>query len=258
MTKNNTYTLLDNVTHKDLRVISQYRAQFGDNVASVPVFATELANVSRHYPVLFYPDEASGSFVMTALLGLEKGENLFLNESLPEGYERVRSQAGWAADYVPAMVARGPFAIGLHDSGTQVMVHVDENHPKISTTEGKPVFLPKGGNSDYLNRVASILNLIHSGVQVTKDMIAAWQALELLEPLNVNIDLVDGTKLSLGGHYAVSEEKVAALGADALHSLHKDGYLQGLFLAMTSLSNIQTLVDLKNVRKQQELKAYAG
>ncbi len=258
MNKNTPYTLLDNVTHKDLRVNTQYRAEFGDNVTSVPVFATELANVSRHYPVLFYPDEATDSFIMTALLGLEKGENLFLNETLPQGYERIRSQAGWAADYVPAMLARGPFAIGLHDDGSQVMVHVDENHPKVSAKEGKPVFLPKGGNSDYLNRIASVLNLIHSGVQVTKDMIAAWQSLGLLEPLNVNIDLVDGTKLSLGGHYAVSEEKVAALDAGALHALHKQGFLQGVFLAMTSLSNIQTLVDLKNVRKQQELKAYAG
>lgn len=258
MNKNTPYTLLDNVTHKDLRVNTQYRAEFGDNVTSVPVFATELANVSRHYPVLFYPDKASDSFIMTALLGLEKGENLFLNETLPQGYERIRSQAGWAADYVPAMIARGPFAIGLHDNGSQVMVHVDENHPKVSAKEGKPVFLPKGGNSDYLNRIASVLNLIHSGVQVTKDMIAVWQSLDLLEPLNVNIDLVDGTKLSLGGHYAVSEEKVAGLDAGALHALHKQGFLQGVFLAMTSLSNIQTLVDLKNVRKQQELKAYAG
>ena len=251
------YTLLDNVTHKDLRIITQYRADCGDNVASVPVFATELANVTKHYPVLFYPDEKNGGFTMTALLGLERNENLFLTESLPADYENLRAQHGWAADYVPAMVARGPFAIGLHDNGNEVMVHVDTDSPKLSTSEGKPLFLPKGGNSDYLNRMASVLHLIHAGASVTRDMISAWHELALLEPLNVDIELSDGTALTLSGHYTVSDEKVAALGPGELHQLHQQGLLQGLFLVMSSLTNLQTLIDLKNIRKHHEQQAYA-
>ena len=255
---NNNYTLLDNVTHKDLRVIPQYSADFGDNVASVPVFATELANVIKHYPVLFYPtDKTARDFTMVALLGLEAGENLFLNETLPESYQALRQQSGWAADYVPATVARGPFAIGLHENGNQVMVHVDASHPKLSTEQGKPLFLPKGGNSDYLNRISSILAVIHNGVQVTSDMVSMWHAMGLLEPMTVDIELVDGSKHTLGGHFAVSEEKVAALSATDLHTLHQHNYLQGLYLAMTSLNNLQTLIDLKNIRKHEELQAYA-
>ena len=250
----NNYTLLDNVTHKDLRVIPQYRSDCGDNVASVPVFTTELANVSKHYPVLFYPNENGRDFTMTALLGLERGENLFLNETLPDAYETLRTQNGWAADYVPAIIARGPFAIGLHDDGNEVMVHIDTTSPKLSRTEGKPLFLPKGGNSDYLKQVAATLHLIHQGAQITQDMIAAWHSLELLEPLSVDIELIDGTALTIGGHYTVSEEKVAALGPEQLHRLHQQGFLQGLFLVISSLTNIQTLIDLKNIRKQQ---AYA-
>ena len=255
---NNNYTLLDNVTHKDLRVIPHYCADFGDNVASVPVFATELANVIKHYPVLFYPtDKTASHFTMVALLGLEAGENLFLNETLPATYQALRQQSGWAADYVPATVARGPFAIGLHENGSQVMVHVDASHPKLSTKQGKPLFLPKGGNSDYLNRIASILGVIHNGVQVTNDMVSMWHSMGLLEPMSVDIELADGTKHPLGGHFAVSDEKVSALTQADLHTLHQHGYLQGLYLAMTSLNNIQTLIDLKNIRQHHEQQAYA-
>ena len=255
---NNNYTLLDNVTHKDLRVIPHYCADFGDNVASVPVFATELANVIKHYPVLFYPtDKTASHFTMVALLGLEAGENLFLNETLPATYQASRQQSGWAADYVPATVARGPFAIGLHENGSQVMVHVDASHPKLSTKQGKPLFLPKGGNSDYLNRIASILGVIHNGVQVTNDMVSMWHSMGLLEPMSVDIELADGTKHTLGGHFAVSDEKVSALTQADLHTLHQHGYLQGLYLAMTSLNNIQTLIDLKNIRQHHEQQAYA-
>lgn len=255
MNKHN-YTLLDNVTHKDLRVIPQYRAAWGDNITSVPVYATELANVARHYPVLFYPGQQHQRFTMVALLGLEKNENLFLTESLPAAYENIRSQHGWATDYVPAMVARGPFAIGINDDASQVMMQVDTNSPRVSESEGKPLFLPKGGNSRYLTHMAGVLNVIHEGMQVTQDMIRAWDELNLLEPLTIDIELADGTPLTLGGHCSVSEEKVNALGADALHSLHQQGFLQGLFLVISSLSNIQTLIDLKNIRKQHDTRAY--
>lgn len=254
---NYNYTLLDNVTHKDLRVVQQYRAGWGDNMTSVAVFATELNKVTKHYPVLFYPDAAGENFSMVALLGLENGENLFLTETLPASYENLRAHHGWAVEYVPAMIARGPFAIGMHGDGHQLMVHIDENHPKLSYQEGKPLFLPKGGNSRYLEQVASLLNVIHTGIPVTQQMTAAWRDLGLLEPLTVDIELSDGTRLNLAGYYAVSEEKVAALDAPTLHSLHRQGFLQGLFLVLTSLSNIQTLVDLKNIRKQHNERAYS-
>ena len=130
-------------------------------------------------------------------------------------------------------------------------------HPKLSTEQGKPLFLPKGGNSDYLNRISSILAVIHNGVQVTSDMVSMWHSMGLLEPMTVDIELVDGSKHTLGGHFAVSEEKVAALSATDLHTLHQHNYLQGLYLAMTSLNNLQTLIDLKNIRIHQELRAYA-
>jgi hypothetical protein len=45
--------LLDNVTHKDLRVITQRGAAWGDGVMSTVAFPVEFRNLQAHYPIVF-------------------------------------------------------------------------------------------------------------------------------------------------------------------------------------------------------------
>ncbi|HET9447484.1 MAG TPA: SapC family protein, partial [Steroidobacteraceae bacterium] len=145
------HVMLDNVTHAELRVITRYGAQFGDEVGTVLTFPTEYADVQREYPIFFRKDSTSGEYHSVALLGFGKNENLFLE------------QGRWLADYVPGMVVRGPFLIGFQERGAggesrrEPMIHVDLDHPRVSRTEGEPVFLPKGGNSPYLDHIALVL-----------------------------------------------------------------------------------------------------
>ncbi|WP_161955527.1 SapC family protein, partial [Escherichia coli] len=70
--------LLDNISHKDLRVITERGAAWGDNVMSAPVTPDEFRSLQADYPILFQPD-GSGSFLPVALFGLEQGDNLFLS-----------------------------------------------------------------------------------------------------------------------------------------------------------------------------------
>ncbi len=121
--------LLDNVTHKDLRVRTGFSAEFGDNVNQVLVFPTEFVFIQREYPIFFRRDE-KGAFQAVALLGLDKGENLFL------------ADPRWNARYVPAAQQRGPFLIGLHrgedndEQNREPMIHVDLDNPRISFEKG--------------------------------------------------------------------------------------------------------------------------
>jgi hypothetical protein len=72
--------LLDNVNHKNLRVIARRAAEYGDNVNQVQTFPTEFGDVQRDYPIFFPKDSKSGEFQAIALLGLDRNENLFLDE----------------------------------------------------------------------------------------------------------------------------------------------------------------------------------
>ena len=238
--------LLDNITHKDLKVQTHYSQAFGDNIASTLTFPTELVNVVKHYPVLLRKQADSGKFQMIVLLGLARNENLFLAETSPFQHD----QGSWLADYVPALIAKGPFVIGMHttENNPQPMVHVDMANPRISTHKGKPVFLPHGGNSDYLNYISSLLKTIHDGMQVHDTMLAVLDSHGLIEPVSIDVPLTTGETIHIADHYTVSKEKLSALPADALFELHQRGFLQAAFLIEMSLSNMRKLIDLKNTR----------
>lgn len=235
--------LLDNVAHRALRVITGYSARFGDSVNQVMTFPTEYGDIQREYPILFRKDPGTGEFQSIALLGLDRGENLFLDEP------------HWRASYVPSVLARGPFLIGFQQQELngelhrEPVIHVDLDHPRVSETEGEPVFLPHGGHSPYLERVSAILRAIYDGVAVSQRMFAAFDALGLIEPVNVEIKLSDAEQYNLSGYYTVGRDKLAELDGESLERLNRQGFLQGAFLVLASLANVTRLIDIKNRRR---------
>jgi SapC len=236
--------LLNNVSHQNLRVITRFGAEFGDNVGSVMVFPTEFVELQKEYPILFRRNLESQKYYATALLGLNKSENLFLNPEIG---------SGWAASYIPASVAKGPFLIGFQslDSGKtkDTVIHIDLDHVKVSQQDGYPLFLEHGGNSPYLEHIAKVLNLIHQGMIVQDVMFELFSEFDLLEAIDIDIDLNNGEKYKLTGNYTINEEKIAELSGDKLEKLNKKGFLPLAYAAIASLTNIRKLTDIKNSKK---------
>lgn len=236
------HEMLNNVAHKDLRVITRPGAQYGDAVGTVMTFPTEYGDIQREYPIFFRKDPQSGEYLSVALLGFTKDENLFL-----EGDR-------WDATYVPAILARGPFLIGFQerneggDPRREPVIHVDLDHPRVSQTEGERVFLDLGGNSPYLERMASVLKGINQGLDVSKAMFAAFTAADLIEPMNLEIKFAE-EQYNLVGLHTINREKLANLDAESLHRLNRAGFLQGAYLVMNSLGNVQRLVERKQRRR---------
>jgi hypothetical protein len=223
--------LLNNVQHKDLRVITQRGAQYGDNIMFALTFPSEFRNLQAHYPIVFRKTDDGAGFEAIALFGLQEGENLFL-----EG-ER------WDAE-VPLLVERQPFLIGR--KGEELMVHVDLDSPRVSQSEGEPVFLPHGGASDYLDRMNSSLLTIHQGLEAAAPFVAALKEYDLLESFVLDVTLNDGSQGRLSGFYAIQEDRLAALEPEALGRLHRAGYLQASFMVVASLSKCRSLIERKN------------
>lgn len=238
--------LLDNVTHADLRVRTGHSAEFGDNINLALVFPTEFVFVQREYPILFRRD-ANGEFQAVALLGLDKGENLFLDES------------GWNARYVPAVQQRGPFLIGLHGkqagapdsdpANREPMVHIDLDNPRVSRTVGEPVFLRHGGNSAYLERATRMLQLIYHGAELARPMFAAFEEAGLIESMEAEVNLDDRVQYKLPSFFTIDPDRLATLDGTTLERLNRAGYLQLAILVVHSLGNVQWLVELKNRRR---------
>lgn len=234
------HVLLDNVTHKNLRIRPGYGKGRGYDVNVARVFPSEFARLQREYPLFFFKNPESGHFDTIALLGFSEGENLYLDGS------------GWDAEYIPLSIQRQPFLIGFQEKAVdgipqQVpVVHVDIDHPCVSETEGEPVFLPQGGESPYLERVSAILATIHQGHEASRSLSQMLVGLELVESVAVEGEFADGSRQSLTGLYSVNEDRLRGLGASGLEALHREGHLQDVFMLLASLLNMKRLVERKN------------
>jgi hypothetical protein len=234
------HQMLDNVAHKDLRIITTRSAKYGDNIASTGIFPIEFRRVQAEYPIVFRKSASADHFEAAAMMGLADGENLFLDDE------------GWHARYLPMTIERQPFLIGFQsrtEGGVpteEPVVNVDMDHPRVSDSEGEAVFLEHGGISPYLEHINSVLKAIHDGHAQIGAFSAALVEHELLEPFNLEIELKDHSKHKLAGFYTVNEEKLIALGADALASLHARGYLEHVYMTMASIANFSALIEKKN------------
>lgn len=223
------HALLNNVEHKDLRVITQRAARYGDDAMAALTFPAEFRNVQAHYPIVFRKSQ-EGEFVPLALFGFREKQNLFLGEN------------GWDAPYVPLMMERMPFLIGKGPNEEQV-VHIDLESPRVSRTEGEAIFREHGGSSEFLDRVSSMLATIHQGMVATQPFVAALNEHGLLESFVLDIQFRDGAQHRFGGFYTIREEQLTKLGADALGRLHQRGYLQAIYMVIASLAHLRDLIE---------------
>lgn len=231
------YVLLNNVDHKDLRVIGERSAALGDAVMSCLAFPDEFRDLQAHYPILFQKNPNSGAMQAVALMGLQEGENLFLR------------QRGWDAHYVPLLIEIQPFRIGTQQSPgqePQPVIHIDIDSPRISNIEGYEVFLPQGGTTPFLDMVAQKLDRLHTAASESAHFFAVLNDMALLEPLAVEVELIDGSSNRLVGFHTINEDKLYSLSAEELGILQDKGYLQPIYMAVASLSNLRDLVERKN------------
>lgn len=223
--------LLNNVDHKELRVITTRHADYGDNVMLALTFPAEFRSIQAHYPIVFRKT-VEGQFQPIALLGFQDKQNLFLGRN------------GWEATYVPLTIERQPFLIGV--SNQQMMIHVDLDSPRISRTAGEPLFREHGGTTEFAERVSSMLLSIHQGLEGTQPFMAALLEHDLIESFVLDITLANGSENRLAGFYTINEERLNALGGNALERLNKASHLQPAYMAIASLSQFRVLIERQN------------
>lgn len=233
-----TMVLLNNVDHHDLRLIARGGAASGDAVNQVMVLPTELEQVSRDYPIVLRPDR-EGALRPVALLGLDRDENLFLT---PEG--------DWQARHVPALLQRGPFGIAAPagEGQGELQLLIDPDHPRVSRSDGEPLFLEHGGNAPALERMLAVMRAVYVGNRLLDPFAEALAAARLLRPLDLELKVGPERAYIISDAQVIDRERLAALGGDELAALHRGGFLACVFLMAASLGNLQQLVDRKAAR----------
>ena len=232
------HELLNNISHKDLRILTERSLDLGDNIPSILAFPNEFRQLQADFPICFCKDPDTGTFHCAAILGFEDEENLFFLGS------------DWQPQYVPLMLQKGPFLIGEsspnNSDDAQPMIYVDMDHPRVNLSEGEQVFLEHGGNTDFLEKIRSILDAIYQGRKYSESFIELVLENELIEDFSLEINLSDGSQNSLRGFYTIAEKKLNALPYKVIEKLMLSGYLQAIYMMIASFENFKKLIYLKD------------
>lgn len=227
--------LLDNVNHRDLRLQTRLDPTWGDAVSAVPTVPAEFRQVQAYFPILFQESGEAAGFQPVALLGLFEQHNRFLGPQ------------GWAVGHLPWALERQPLMVG-RDGEEGWVVHIDLDSPRLSMSEGEPLFLPQGGQSPLLERRVSVLQALHQGLQALPEFIQALLQHQLLEPMSLDVTQPDGSVRRLAGYYVINEDRLAALPGPVVAALHAADHWLPMAMAVASLSHLPDLI----LREQQQ------
>jgi hypothetical protein len=238
----NKAVVLNNVDHKDLKVDTRPVSSHNKQVNRSLVYATEISELHKEFPLVFYKHPDTGQTQLHAILGLTKDENLFVGES------------GWKTRFVPALLASGPFSLGYNktaqESNEQAapLICIDMDDPRVNTECGEDIFLQFGGEAPYLNYVKKALQTIEQGLVFDKTLFTLVESMDLLEPVSIQIKLSNVDEVNFSDYFTINQEKLAQLDGESLAKLHQYGVLSLLFFVLSSMGNFQQLIELKNAK----------
>ena len=218
--------LLNNLTHRGLRIQAGASPRYGDGQRFVPVIIGEIPHLVPHYPVLMTKDQETGGFFLGAMLGFDEGENLFLDE---QGMETYR----------PLNLQRGPF----FTAGNEVAIDLDS--PRIDEA-GRPLFTESGDPTPYLQSIMGLFRDLKPGLEMTKTFVQTLAGKKLIEPIDVDLAFDDGSKRTLTGLYTVNQSALKNLPEADILDLFRRDYLQLIYLMIASLKQVPVLARIKN------------
>lgn len=223
--------ILDPSKHKRLKINTGHGETFGENTHFLPVIADELRFLCIEYPICFLKDSRTGKFVLNAILGFNKGENLYLDGDT------------WRAQYIPMHIQRQPFFIGgvKSDSDKRSVVTLDTDHPRVNENEGNSIFTDDGKPTEYLMRIQKLLSSLNLGTQKTGEFIEVLLTHGLIEQIRVTVKDADNKALGFDGIYSISETKLKTLSDDVILEFQSKEYLQAIHLLLVSMGHFQKL-----------------
>jgi hypothetical protein len=202
---------------------------FAGTTNSVPVVATELPMVCKHYPILF-TDGALPQ--MVALLGLRASENLMVDD-----------KGNWApGTYVPAYVRRYPFIFFENEEKSQYTLCVDEDAKTVVEGTENPFFVD-GAPSKMTQSALDFCRDYQAHYAATAEFLKAITEAGLLVENRADATLADGRKLSLSGFKVIDEARFNELDDETFLAWRKRGWLHLVYCHFISNGNWSTLVE---------------
>ena len=222
------YIPLDKNKHKDLHVKLNGDFAHAKDTHLAAASLREYAQIASCMPIIFIKDPKSETTHSVAMLGIEQGVNLFMQDGK------------WTGHVVPLNVQRYPFDV--RPDGDKLGVFIDENSDLIGK-EGEPLFI-EDTPSPFLDNRQKLLSELANSEMATRDFVKKMEDLDLLESIVIRAQYVNGQQRNINGMQTISEKRLQALDADTIAELHKTGFLGAIYAVLLSVGQLNRLVQL--------------
>lgn len=200
----------------------------------VPLTVAEFTFAAISFPIIFAGPER----LPLAVLGINQGENLFVNE------DGSFAMGG----YVPAYIRRYPFVLASDESQQRMVVCIERNAAIFvdKAVAHQPLFQDDGEPSEYTQNAIKFCEDFEGERRRTDAFLKLLNDLDLFEMRETvfNVPKEDGTfdPVKLAEYYAVSEAKLNALTPEQLAQLRDNGALEKIYNHLTSLIGWDRLI----------------
>jgi hypothetical protein len=234
MFKNVVPITLEKHRKKLVKTVENFEFASKINMASVMVY--EFSRAASIYPIVFVEDKRKDQFKPVALLGLEEGENLFVQDDK------------WQASYIPAIIRRYPFALAKTDEEGRFTVCIDDESDLVNEKEGQALFNDKGEPSELTDRVKQYLAELQQMDQFTEDLCKYLAEKNMFTPLNMKVR-IENEMRNITGAYIVNEERLNSLSDETYLEMRAKKYIPVLYAHLSSLPQIERLLTFKGKKK---------
>lgn len=219
--------------HAKTRIKEISSFEFASKFHIAYVTMQEFARAAAIFPIVFLEDKEKDEFRPVVLLGLNAGQNLF-----------VDGAGKWQASYVPAIIRRYPFALTPKGEDGQYIVCIDEGSSLVSTTEGAALFDEKGEPTQVIENVKRYLSELQQMDALTHAFCAFLKEHNMFTPLNLRVR--DNSRVkNISGCYVINEERLNNLSDERFLEIKNKRYLPAIYAHLISLAQTERLVKLQ-------------
>jgi len=234
---------LDNKKHSKLGWIKPDNYMFTSKSNSVALTTYELKNAMMTFPIAFI--ESNRTFSPIAILGLKKGENLFVDEN-----------GTWLLGYIPVLFRTYPIILIPQKDGKSGLGFIEDNDFIGGHKDMTPFFSQDGQLTNELNEIVVEGSKSHSSRFDSFQIGEALEKYELCEewPLVANLN---DERIEVAGLWRINQKAFNSLNPNTLYELNKLNALTVIYSQLLSMQNIlhfQKLIKYRIMRNHKNTK----
>lgn len=221
--------------HGDLKIALDCAIKVAKSQHLINLKVNEVGNAATNFAIFFTKVSDDTNWAVSAITSFELNANLFVKDDK------------WQATYQPTGMQTYPFFFmkSPRKEG-DITMGIDQDNDAFSTESGEPLFGEDGKASVHLSRVTAQLQSDINNEIHTHQFAKKLDELELIKPMDLQVQYADGSVNTLQGLCTIDEQKLQDFDEKVIHDLHKLGYLPAIYAMLISIYQLNNMIKLHN------------